>query len=163
MKINPWSGGLGAFLALPLLFCSSVSAQEKVSSAQSAQAIVQKAGPSAYTVARESVITGKVLSYSPSSKSAPQGAYISLQTSSGALYVHAGNPRLLAASQLNIQAGDAVGITGENMPFGNQSVFVARLIQKGNQSVAVRSRSGMPLLPTARAANGTMTTPGGAR
>ena len=160
MKINKWMKSGGALVALTLFFCAAVSAQEKM---QTQQAIATKAGPSAYQASRETVITGKVLQFSNTSQTGPIGAHISLQTSSGTINVHAGNPKLLAADHLTLAAGDSVSITGENVPFGNTTVFVARVIQKGTQIVTVRNKNGMPMLPTARTADGKIVTPAGAR
>lgn len=117
----------------------------------------------AYDVARESVISGKIVQYSASSTTPPLGAHISLRTSSGTIDVHAGNAKVIQASNISLQAGDSVSITGESVQFGNGKVFVARLIQKGSQSVAVRSKNGVPLLPTAVNANGKVVSPAGAR
>src|SRR6202790_3175574 len=117
----------------------------------------------AYDVARESVISGEIVQYNAASSTPPLGAHISLQTSSGTIEVHAGNAKLIQASNISLQAGDSVSITGETVQFGNSTVFVARVIQKGSQSIAVRSKNGVPLLPTALSANGKIVSPAGAR
>ena len=117
----------------------------------------------AYDMARESVISGKVVQYSAASTTPPPGAHITLQSSSGTIEVHAGNAKLIAASHISLQAGDVVSVTGENVTFGNSTVFVARVIQKGSQSVAVRSKNGVPLLLTAVDASGKIVSPAGAR
>ena len=117
----------------------------------------------AYDAARESVISGKIVQYSASSTTPPLGARISLQTSSDTIDVHAGNAKLIQASNISLQTGDSVSITGEMVQFGNSNLFVARVIQKGSQSVAVRSKNGVPLLPTAVNANGKIVSPAGAR
>jgi hypothetical protein len=117
----------------------------------------------AYDVARESVISGKIMQYSATSTTPPLGAHISLQTSSGTIEVHAGNAKVIQASNISLQAGDSVSITGETVAFGSGNVFVARVIQKGSQSVAVRSKNGVPLLQTALSANGKLVSPAGAR
>jgi hypothetical protein len=109
------------------------------------------------------VISGKIVQYSASSTTPPLGAHISLQTSSGKIDVHAGNAKVIQASDISLQAGDYISITGETVQFGNSNVFAARLIQKGSQSVAVRSKNGVPLLPTAVSANGKIVSPAGAR
>jgi hypothetical protein len=168
MNRNKWKARDGSVIAAALMFFGSAillcicgtaaSAQEKTQ-----QAMAAKAAPNAYQVARETVLSGKVLEYSATSTSAPLGARISLQTSSGTISVHAGNAKYIASSHLNLQAGDAVSITGENVAFGNGTVFVARVIQNGSQTLAVRSKTGMPLLPTARTADGTIVAPAGAR
>jgi hypothetical protein len=116
---------------------------------------VNNAGPSAYDVARETTVSGKVLHAG--------GARLVLQTSSGTVDVHVGNPRLLAANHFSLQAGDALTVTGENVTLGNTTMFAARTLQKGTQSLIVRSRTGMPLFPTARTADGKIVPPAGAR
>jgi hypothetical protein len=165
MKANQCWKSAGAFLALAVFCGSPAGAQEAAAQKKdaSAQAIVQKAGPGAYQASRESILSGKILSYSASSTSAPLGARISLQTSSGALEVHAGNAKLIATSNLSLKAGDSVTITGETVPFGTKEVFVARVIQKGTQSLIVRSKNGTPLLPISRDGNGNIVAPGGVR
>ena len=130
---------------------------------QQIQQMAEHRAGAAYDVARESVISGKIVQYSSASTTAPFGAHISLQSGSGTVEVHAGNAKVIQASSISLQAGDSVSITGESVPFGNSSIFVARIIQKGSQSVTVRSKNGIPLLPTAVGANGKIVSPAGAR
>jgi DNA/RNA endonuclease YhcR with UshA esterase domain len=134
-----------------------------VAEGQQIQQIAQHRAGAAYDVARESVISGKIVQYSSASTTSPLGARISLQTGSGTIEAHAGNAKLIEASNISLQAGDTVSITGETVTFGNASVFVARIILKGSQSVTVRSKNGVPLLPTAVAANGKIVSPAGPR
>jgi hypothetical protein len=157
MKTNKWVRSvcaIGAVIA-PVLSVVARGQQIQLSAGHRAGA--------AYDAARESVISGKIVQYSASSTTPPLGAHISLQTSSGTIDVHAGNAKLIQASNISLQAGDSVSITGETVQFGNSNIFVARLIQKGSQSVAVRSKNGVPLLPTAVNANGKIVSPAGAR
>ena len=155
MKIDKWiarASAIGAVLALGV-----------VTRGQQIQLSAGHRAGAAYDVTRESVISGKIVQYSSASTTPPLGAHISLQTGSGTIEVHAGNAKLIQASNISLQAGDSVSITGETVPFGNGSVFVARVIQKGSQSVTVRSKNGVPLLPTAVGANGKIVSPVGAR
>ena len=116
-----------------------------------------------YSVARESALQGKVVEYSPNSTTAPMGAHVKVQTFSGVIDVHLGNAHLLAQNKLSLEPGDAITITGENIPFGGGTIFAARVITKGATSVTLRSKNGMPLLITPRTANGQLPTPAGAR
>ena len=159
---DKWKGGGLEFVATALVLCFSAILCSAASAQTKALATIHP-GPSAYDVARETIVTGKVIKYSPATTTAPMGAHILLQTSSGQLDIQAGNARMITANHLNLQAGDSLSITGENIPFNNGTVFVARVIQKGAQSVAVRSRNGMPLLPTARTADGRIVAPAGVR
>jgi hypothetical protein len=170
MKINGWMGraraaaedgvlAMGAVVALMSGMVVGLALSDVAEGRQIQQIAGHRAG-AAYDVARESVISGKIVQYS---SAPPRGARISLQTGSGTIEVHAGNAKLIQASNISLQAGDTVSITGETVTFGNTSVFVARIIQKGSQSATVRSKNGVPLLPTAVGPNGKIVSPAGAR
>ena len=162
MNKDTWqrSGGAAGVLAVFFFMAATVSGS---ASGQIPQAAARNTGLDRYDVARESVISGKVLEYSAAGKSGPRDAHVTVQTSSGKVDAHLGNARMLKANHLTLKAGDSVSITGETVAWGDETVFVARVIQKGAQSVAVRSRAGMPLLPTARSTDGRMVTPEGVR
>ena len=136
-----WRIGL-AWFAGTLLVSTMASAQQKT------QSVAQR--NLSYDVGREVSVQGSVLSYSESSSALPFGPRVSLQTSSGVLDVHLGNARLLESNHLTLSAGDTVRIVGENVPFGSSTQFLARLIQKGNQVVELRSTQGFPLRPTGK-------------
>jgi hypothetical protein len=157
MKIIQWRGSWLALSAVALCLGAGAKAQ------QLPHAIVHSTSSAAYDVARETVLSGKVVEYAATSKTAPMGAHITLQTSSGTVDVHAGNPKVLSANNVSLQAGDSVSITGENVAFGGKTVFVARTIQKGMQSVAVRSKNGTPLRPVSHSAGERIVSPGGVR
>jgi hypothetical protein len=72
-----------------------------------------------------------------------------LQTSSGVLDVHLGNARLLESNHFTLAEGDAIRVVGENVASGSGEPFLARVIQKGEQTLALRSATGFPLRPTA--------------
>jgi hypothetical protein len=104
-----------------------------------------KAEFAAYDTTRETTLIGTVQTYTPSAEAAPRGAHVILQTSSGAVDVHLGDPRLLAANHFTIHSGDTLRIIGENVAYGGGSQFVARIVQKGAVALAVRSVRGVPL------------------
>ena len=103
-----------------------------------------------YDVGRETVLEGKVLQYTPASSVAPLGPHVTVQTGSGVIDVHLGSARLLEANHFALANGDSVRIVGENIPYATGAQFVARVIQKGNQVLAVRSTRGFPLVPTGK-------------
>jgi hypothetical protein len=105
-----------------------------------------------YDPSREVSLQGVVLSFTENSSTPPLGARVSVQTSSGTLDVHLGSAKLLQANHFTLAAGDSVRIVGESLPFGAGSQFFARIIQKGNQSVALRSTRGFPLRPSGKQA-----------
>lgn len=99
----------------------------------------------AYDLRREATLTGTVQSYATAAQVAPLGAHVTLQTSGGLVDVHLGDARLLAANKFAIQSGDSLRIIGENVLYGKGRQFVARIVQKGTQVLAVRSVRGIPL------------------
>jgi hypothetical protein len=106
-----------------------------------------------YDPGREVSVQGSVVSYSETASTAPFGAHVTLQTAAGVLDIHLGDPRLLASKKLTLAAGDAVRVVGENVSFGSGTHFVARLVQKGNQTVLLRSSRGLPLRPATKPAD----------
>jgi hypothetical protein len=63
--------------------------------------------------------------------------------------VHLGNAKVLQANHLELNPGDHVRIIGEELAFGNVTIFAARIVQKGAQSVAVRNTKGFLTSPAA--------------
>ncbi|HKN23727.1 MAG TPA: hypothetical protein VJX72_02685 [Candidatus Acidoferrum sp.] len=120
------------------LSCRSIIGQEHANANTNA-------GLASYDVKREVTLTGTVLAFIPTSQVAPLGAHLTLQTRSGALDVHLGDARFLAANHFTIQSGDSLRIIGETVTYGKGTQFVARVVQKGTQALAVRSVAGIPL------------------
>jgi hypothetical protein len=110
---------------------------------QAATAPTTRAGE--YDVKRESDVVGTVVAYAANSKTAPFGARATVQTSSGVIEVHLGDARLLAANHFSIATGDTLRIVGETLAAGNANLFVARIVQKGTQALAVRTSRGFPI------------------
>jgi DNA/RNA endonuclease YhcR with UshA esterase domain len=138
------SSFIAAWVAAAMFFSVALGAQQKPQSV-----LPQR---QSYDPSREVSLQGVVLSFTENSSVPPLGAHVSVQTSSGTLDVHLGSAKLLQASHFTLVAGDSVRIVGENLPFGGGSQFFARIIQKGNQSVALRSARGFPLRPNGKQA-----------
>ena len=118
------------------LFCCTVMGQEKAP-----QTPVRSSG---YDLKREGTLVGTVVAYTEFSTAPPLGAHVTLQTPGSVVDVHLGGARLLTANHFNIQAGDTLRIIGENVAFGSATPFLARIVQKGTQALAVRSPRGIP-------------------
>lgn len=128
-------------LAGTLLLCLSASAQQATqSNAQRLQS---------YDLRREVSLLGTVVKYETASSAPPMGAHLLLQTSSGQVDVHLGNAKVLQANHFELNPGDSVRIIGEDLAFGNGTIFAARIVQKGTQAVAVRSTRGFLTTPAA--------------
>jgi hypothetical protein len=132
----------GLLFAFVLLFSAAGGAQQKVPSAPPHGSV------SAYDVARESALQAVVLEYNAASSTPPFGAHVLLQTSSGTVDAHLGNSKVLEANHISLVAGDSVRIMGENLTFNSGTIFVIRTLQKGSQTVTLRSKNGMPLVNT---------------
>jgi hypothetical protein len=129
-------------LILSFVFCFSAVAQ------QSKQPDVRQL--QSYDLSREGSLLGTVVKYDTASTVPPLGAHVLLQTASGQIDVHLGNPRVLQANHFELNPGDSVRIVGESMALGDSTIFAARIVQKGTQAVAVRNAKGF-LLTTASA------------
>jgi hypothetical protein len=133
------------WLCLSLLFAAAASAQQKPNELRS----------SGYSSAREVNLVGTVSSFEANSQTGPLGAHVKVQAATGIVDVHVGNAKFLEANGLTLNSGDSVRIIGENFTNGPNTVFLARIIQKGTLAVAVRSPQGMPLWTAgARITNG---------
>ena len=119
------------------LCCAAAIGQEK-----SAAVAAPSAG---YEVQRETTLIGTVVLSTTGAATMPLAAHVMLQTISGTVDVHVGDARLLAGNHFTIQAGDQLRIIGENVTYAGGTQFVARVVQKGTQSLAVRSVRGIPL------------------
>jgi hypothetical protein len=139
IRRNSFSVGLCGVL----LLCASAAAQQKAQSAPQQRR--------AYDMSREVSVQGTVVSFAENSSTAPFGPHAVIQTTSGQVDVHLGDARLLKANQFTLAAGDSVRVVGENVPYGTGSQFFARILQKGNQTLTVRSTRGFPLRPASKA------------
>jgi hypothetical protein len=101
-----------------------------------------------YDLSRETVVQGTVVSFTASSQVTPFGPHATIHTASGNVDVHLGNADTMKSKDIFLEAGDSVKIVGASHNFGNEDVFLARVLQKGNQVVALRNRNGIPLSPT---------------
>ncbi len=131
-------------LVVPILIlCASAASAQKRPAPQTA---------AAYSVSRETVLEGTVLSFTDSPATPPLGARVTLQTASGPVEIQLGPPSFLRANQFTLAPGDSMKIVGARVQLRpdlsgqrQTSIFVARVMQKGNQSLALRSMRGAPL------------------
>src|SRR5262245_34655742 len=100
-----------------------------------------------YNLANESSLQGAILSYTENSKTPPLGTHVLLQTASGNVDVHLGDARVLHQAKLNLAQGMNVRFVGQKQTVGQNTVFLARLVQVASQVVAVRSPHGLRVSP----------------
>jgi len=102
------------------------------------------ANSSAYDLSNEQPVQGTVVQYIEKSDRAPLGAHVIVQTASGQVDVHIGDPRLLKQNNFTLTAGNTIRVIGVTSSSGQSNVFLARLIQTGTNIIAVRSTTGIP-------------------
>lgn len=102
----------------------------------------------AYDASQETVLAGTVVNYTAAATTPPIGAHVALQTANGVVDVHLGPASYLKSNQFSLAPGDALKVVGVSMPTDRGSVFLARVVQKGSQSLVIRSPKGF-LLATA--------------
>jgi hypothetical protein len=118
-----------------------------------ANAVAARPAPGAYDPSKDVSLQGTVVSYTENSQMPPIGAHVLLQTTTGNVDVHLGDARLLRAAKMNLAPGTSARFVGQTRTVGQNSVFLARLVQLGTQLIAVRSDHGLPLSRTAARAN----------
>lgn len=126
--------------ALPLLLGTSIWAQKL--SDRPKQAAVRSL---AYDATQETVLEGTVLSYSAKGAPPPLGAHLILQTANGPVDLHLGGASYLQANQFSLAKGDSVRAVGVNSTTRQGSIFLVRVIQKGGESIVLRTAKGTPL------------------
>jgi hypothetical protein len=99
----------------------------------------------AYDATQETVVDGTVLSNTAESATPPIGAHLVLQTASGAIDVHLGAARFLQANNFSLATGDSVRVVGVSSETRQGAIFLVRVIQKGGQSLVLRTANGAPL------------------
>src|SRR5258708_23508534 len=91
-------------LALGIVLGSSLSSQAQQTTQPDTQQL------RSYNVSRESFLLGTVVKFATASDTPPMGAHVILQTSSGQIDVHLGNPRVLKAAGLELNPCDGLRI-----------------------------------------------------
>jgi len=99
----------------------------------------------AYGTTHESVLEGRVLAYTENSTVPPIGAHVVIETVNGTVDVHLGPVSFLRANHFSLAPGDSVRFVGTISLRDNSVVFLARVVQKANQSLAIRSNQGFLL------------------
>jgi hypothetical protein len=131
---------VGLFSAFLLLFGNTVCAQQLADRPR--QAAMRTF---AYDTTQETVVEGTVLSYTAKSATPPVGTHLILQTVAGAIDVHLGAASFLEANHFSLAQGDSVKVVGVSSASRQGTVFLVRVIQKGGQSLVLRTAKGASL------------------
>jgi hypothetical protein len=132
---------MAGFLSALLLLFGNAAWAQKVADRPRAASMRSLA----YDATKEPTVEGTVLSYTAEAPAPPIGAHVLLQTASGTMDVHLGPASYLEANHLSLAKGDSVRLVGVSSATRQGTIFLARLIQKGGQSLAIRTPKGTPL------------------
>ncbi|HEV1995820.1 MAG TPA: hypothetical protein VGR03_15920, partial [Candidatus Acidoferrum sp.] len=127
--------------ALLLLLGASVRAQQLADRPKQQAALRSLA----YDATQETVLEGTVLRYSAEAATPPIGAHLILETANGTIDLHLGGASYLQANHFSLAKGDSVRVVGVNSATRQGSIFLVRVIQKGGQSLILRTVKGAPL------------------
>ena len=130
----------GLFSALLLLLGNATWAQQLADRPR--QAAMRTL---AYDATQETVVEGTVLSYIAESPTPPIGTHLVLQTMAGPIDVHLGAASFLQANHFSLAKGDSVRVVGVTSASRQGTFFLVRVIQKGGQSLVLRTAKGAPL------------------
>lgn len=78
------------------------------------------------------------------------GSHILLATVSGLVDISLGRWGLQGKDALSVTAGQQLEVTGVMKHFANKQVFIARIVNIGDQVYRVRNEHGIPVSPQAR-------------
>lgn len=134
MKLKIGAKISSELLCAVMLFSTAAVAQQRGSLISSRQG--------AYDMTRETVLQGTVMTYTEASPIPPIGAHVTVQTANGIVDVHLGPPSYLRSNHFSLFPGDSVRFVGVSVTMNEGKVFLARIAQRGNQSIAVRSLRG---------------------
>lgn len=131
----------------PLAVAVTLAATASAQHAQPAQQTDTRvsARSAAHDATQEVVVQGTVLNYSENSMSRPNGAHVTIQTSTGPIDVHLGPSSYLRSHHFLLATGDSVRFVGAMSSADTGSVLLARIAQKGSQTIAIRSTRGFLL------------------
>ena len=96
----------------------------------------------AYESTHETVLQGIVLMYSDDSSIPPIGAHATVQTAHGPVDVQLGPASQLRGNHFVLSPGDSVSFVGVSTTTSKGQILLARIVQKGNQSLVLRSSRG---------------------
>jgi hypothetical protein len=123
------------------VFALAAEGQERKATAAARQTVIATR-PMAYVASRETVVQGTIVKYEETSKATPIGAHAQVQTAAGVIDVHLGPSSYLRNNHFSLASGDAVRITGAQTTTRHGSVLLARSVQRGSDTIVVRSARG---------------------
>lgn len=124
------------------VLCAAILGWAGISPAQQAAVRPQAAPPRLHVYApeRETILEGVFLRYEQT-----DSGRILLRTVNGTATADLGPAAYLAAHHFTLTAGDFVKLLGVSSTTRQGTVFLARMIQKGGESLVVRTARGAPL------------------
>ena len=106
----------------------------------------QQAGFPRYDPSTEVTVQGTVEKVSEQTGTKGwHGTHLELKTKDGTLDVHVGPTAYLTEKNFQFSSGDQIEVTGSKVKFDGGEAVIAREIKKGEQTVILRNKDGVPL------------------
>jgi len=108
-------------------------------------------GTPKYDPSTEVAVKGTVLEVSEhTSPMGWPGTHLTVKTSDGTLDVHLGPASYLAEKKFSFSKGDGIEVTGSKIKFDGGNALLAREVKKGDHTLALRNKEGIPLWSRSR-------------
>ena len=133
---------------IALTGCLGLSANAQTNSSSGNSASPESAANvfHVYDAAHEVSIEGTVVKVADLQTSdSLSGEYLTFSTAQGIVNAHLGAETILSKNHVTLKPGDKVSLAGAYVTGANGPVLLARLLRTGDQMVALRSSSGLPL------------------
>jgi hypothetical protein len=100
----------------------------------------------AYDAATEVTLKGSVEAVKATGRMEGRGGtHLTIKTEKETIDVRVGPTWFLAEHKMSFVKGDKVEVTGSHVKFGTEEVVLAREIKKGDQTLPLRDKQGMPV------------------
>lgn len=136
---------LAAAVMVCLAGASAMRAQERAAQVKGVAVARQPSATPramAYAASRETAVQGTVIQYEETASAAPIGAHAKVQTASGVVDVHLGPVSYLKDRNFSLAPGDAVRFVGMPALGKKGSVYLARAVERGGETLVLRSPRG---------------------
>jgi len=107
-------------------------------------AAAQNRASSRYDPATETNVTGTVSEVTEQTDGRMAGVHLTLAVDSGMINVRLGPKQFLDSKQFTIEKGDRMEVTGSRIEVRGVSTIIAREIKKGDQTLTLRDKTGIP-------------------
>jgi DNA/RNA endonuclease YhcR with UshA esterase domain len=107
-------------------------------------AVAQNPSGSRYDPATGTTVTGTVSEVTEQARGRMRGLHLNLTADAGMMNILVGPKQFVDSKQFTIAKGDRIEVTGSRFEVGGVSTIIAREINKGDQTLTLRDKNGVP-------------------